>query len=518
MIDRHTHSPQLARRRALSRSLAAVLLLPALAGGGEPDRPPVDPPQGRFDDIWMVILLSGQRVGYVHGEKFREGDLIRSRSKMRLLLKRAGLPLELTLDNESLETVGGVPRGFRITEQFSAYPLTKSGTIADGQITLVTEQFGKQSQQVLSYPAGTLMDWGTHLRLLREEPTPGKTLNLNVYVPAQSLTGGVPTTIEVQEREQIEVLGRLVPAIRTRTIADLSGNKIESIAWIDEHWTPIKERTTLLNMTLEMVVCDQAEALRDLGGAEMFINTLIPVGQHIDRNRAQSITYVITGAADGQLPDLPDTAMQKVVSRDARSMTIRVARQDHARLRTAPVQPPPPNFEEFLESSAFVTSADEAVVAMARRAAGSETQPYALATRFTQTVADEIDSKDLGTAFATAAEVCRQKTGDCTEHGVLLAALGRVCKIPTRVVTGLIYVEHLGGRDNLMGFHMWTQYWIAGEWVDLDAAWEQVDVDPTHITLGTHSTQHGAVGSLVSSGILKMSNLDIKIADIQYTP
>ena len=128
-------------------------------------------------------------------------------------------------------------------------------------------------------------------------------------------------------------------------------------------------------------------------------------------------------------------------------------------------------------------------------------------------VAREIEYKGLGIAFATAAEVCRKKSGDCTEHGVLLAALGRALGIPSRVVTGLIYVSEMGGRKNVLGFHMWTQFWIADQWVDLDAAWDQVDVDPTHITLGTHSLNHDSMASLVSGVMLKMGRLRVSIAE-----
>ena len=48
-----------------------------------------------------------------------------------------------------------------------------------------------------------------------------------------------------------------------------------------------------------------------------------------------------------------------------------------------------------------------------------------------------ISRKTLGVGYASALEVARDPQGDCTEHAVLLAALGRALGIATRVVDGL---------------------------------------------------------------------------------
>jgi transglutaminase-like putative cysteine protease len=103
-------------------------------------------------------------------------------------------------------------------------------------------------------------------------------------------------------------------------------------------------------------------------------------------------------------------------------------------------------------------------------------------------VHDFIDSKDLATGFATAAEVARTAQGDCTEHAVLLAALLRGSGIPSRTVTGLLYVEQFLDRRDVFGYHMWTQAWLAdgprgGRWVDLDATLAHAPFTAGHIAL-----------------------------------
>ena len=66
---------------------------------------------------------------------------------------------------------------------------------------------------------------------------------------------------------------------------------------------------------------------------------------------------------------------------------------------------------------------------------------------------------------------------------VLLAALGRGAGIPTRLVTGLIYVDEWHNVRRIFGRHMWTQFYIDGRWIDLDAAQNQTEIKPTHIAL-----------------------------------
>ena len=78
-------------------------------------------------------------------------------------------------------------------------------------------------------------------------------------------------------------------------------------------------------------------------------------------------------------------------------------------------------------------------------------------------VFDYIEEKNLSTAFASASEVARTRIGDCSEHGVLLAAMLRADGIPARVAHGLVFVPGFGKKkQGAFGWHMWTQAMIDG--------------------------------------------------------
>lgn len=499
------------------RFLAAILVLFSTVAATRADSPadPKNPPQGKFSDGWMAILLDGQKMGYAHSEQSRQAQEIHSAQTVYMSIRRAGAVLEVKMDTSSVESVAGEPLGFASEILLGNQPIRTRGSIAGGVITVTKEQYDTEFVNKIDYPVGALMGWGMYLEMLKHELKPGTKITLLAFEPSQALNVGLQTTIEVLGREELDLLGKRVSGIKVKTTTTIYGVDIESIGWVDEQWEPLKQEISMMGLKFEMITCDKAYALKDIGSAEVFINTLIPLGRSIDRRRARSVTYRITSTGDTALPDIPNTEMQQVIEKSANHITLKVTRGNYAELASAAPRIPPAALSKYVKASVFISSDDAEVAQMAAEAAETETNPYKLAEKLCHKVSKTIKYKNLGTAFATAAEVCRSKEGDCTEHGVLLAALGRSRGIPTRLVTGLIYVARFGDQRDVLGFHMWTQYWINGKWVDLDSAWNQVEVDATHIALGTHSTEHGTMGSMVSSVMMRINDFKISVVDVE---
>ncbi|MBT7404694.1 MAG: transglutaminase domain-containing protein, partial [Opitutae bacterium] len=100
-------------------------------------------------------------------------------------------------------------------------------------------------------------------------------------------------------------------------------------------------------------------------------------------------------------------------------------------------------------------------------------------------------------------ETAKSREGDCTEHAVFLAALGRVHGIPTRVANGLVFMERFGNQKNVMGFHMWTEFHLNGKWHSLDSAMGIMGAHADRITLSVSSLEQD---SLLDIGI-KLSEI-----------
>ena len=74
---------------------------------------------------------------------------------------------------------------------------------------------------------------------------------------------------------------------------------------------------------------------------------------------------------------------------------------------------------------------------------------------------------------------------DLVEYAMLTAALCRAEGIPSRTAIGLIYADTPQGPA--FSFHMWTEVWVQGRWIPLDAILGKGFVGATHLKITDHS-------------------------------
>ncbi len=133
-----------------------------------------------------------------------------------------------------------------------------------------------------------------------------------------------------------------------------------------------------------------------------------------------------------------------------------------------------------LQSSPAINSNDPDIVALAQTLTKGLTNDADKVAVLNHWVYSNLD-KSLSTNLSTASQVLAHKTGDCTEHTVLLLALLRAIKIPARELAGLVY---MGGDFSAFGWHAWTEVAIEGRWVQVDPSWDEVIGNATHLNLG----------------------------------
>src|SRR6266446_7243152 len=88
-------------------------------------------------------------------------------------------------------------------------------------------------------------------------------------------------------------------------------------------------------------------------------------------------------------------------------------------------------------------------------------------------------------ALATADHVARTLQGDCTEYAMLTAAMCRAAGVPSRTAIGLVYTDQAAGAA--LAFHMWTEVWVRGQWIAVDATMGRGHVGATHLKITDHS-------------------------------
>jgi hypothetical protein len=158
---------------------------------------------------------------------------------------------------------------------------------------------------------------------------------------------------------------------------------------------------------------------------------------------------------------------------------------------------------------------------LGREAVGSETNPVRAAHLIEKFVRSYITKKDLNIGFASAEETAKSREGDCTEHAVLCAALGRVVGLPTRCVVGFGYIppghteptisKAVDTDTGIFGFHMWAEAWIGPDmWVPMDAALDGFDV--AHIAITKSALEEvNPIVDLNAPVLQLMDNLKIEV-------
>ena len=81
--------------------------------------------------------------------------------------------------------------------------------------------------------------------------------------------------------------------------------------------------------------------------------------------------------------------------------------------------------------------------------------------------------------------------------------MGRSMGIPTRVASGIEYLKNFKGKKNVMGFHMWAEFYLKGKWMRLDSALGKIGTHADRITLSVSSLKQESLTQL-GLGIAEM--------------
>ena len=158
-------------------------------------------------------------------------------------------------------------------------------------------------------------------------------------------------------------------------------------------------------------------------------------------------------------------------------------------------------FAAELASEPLLQSNDPAIVALAVRIAGNARDPRVVAERINTWVHDSL-AKEITISLPNAVQVLRTRRGDCNEHTQLFAALARAVGIPTRIATGLAYV------NGKFYYHAWPEIRLR-DWVAVDPTFGQFPADAAHLRFVRGGlTRQGELLRLV--GTLRIEVLDAR--------
>lgn len=461
----------------------AVATVPSVATGSASTR--------SQQETWDAFFLQGVKIGYAHTlvrpAKRSDRELVEVQALNHLVVSRFGQQAEQDVRMTTLETPAGQLLEFT-TEIASGASLVKvSGRVEGDQMVIETETKGRRQ--------ATRMPWSNQIQgfraveasLEREPLAPGQKRTLKMLMPLVNQVAEVD--LLAREHETTSVLGVETRLLRVDSVARLPGGQsMNSTLWLDEQGQAIKTHITAFNQESFRTSRELAEA-RATGTARFDLGSDLIVKPNrplMDPYQTRQVRYRVelTDGNPGQA--FANGATQSVQPLDdhAAEVTVVSIRPGSA---PAPGQSAATPDARYTAANSVLQSDDARIQAMAREARGAATKPSEVAIALERYVHQAVTKKDFSQAFATAAEVAESREGDCTEHAVLLAALLRACDIPSRVAIGLVYVESAAG----FGYHMWTEAYLDGRWIPLDAIMGKGGISAAYLKL-TDSSLEGA--------------------------
>ncbi|MGB9907195.1 MAG: transglutaminase-like domain-containing protein [Candidatus Saccharicenans sp.] len=445
---------------------------------------------------WYSISLGGETVGYVKETGSRVQKDGRSQWKSitesKIVLKRLGRKVEMSVNYEHLETENGLLLKVISEQMLASSRVRIEIEIKEDRAEIKTMSGGQTYEKAIPYTGQLLGPVGIGRLTLEKLKNPGDKVEYRTILAELSQVVSGERTLVGEEvvdcgRGKIrarKVLDRLSPLVSTREVwLDEEGNEVRAV-----ESSPLGELVTCLSSEREVM-----EALALARGQEQFFtSTLIVANVRLPQARQLERVVIRLRHRKPELgwPELQNEC-QKILEKDDRTLVVELSRQ---RLRGGPARRlPAAQLQPYLEASTYIDFKQPEIARVASRVAGSEKDIFKKALKLRDWVSQNL-TFDPGFVFAPASEVMRAKKATCAGYASLLAALLRAAGIPARYLMGLAYV------NGIWGGHAWVEAWLEGQWVPLDAALPSPGAaDPARLAIAWSSLETGPGESLVAA-------------------
>ena len=436
------------------------------------------------EDIYR-LEMSGEVVGWAVERTTRLDGRVTTESEMEMRVSRGGTEIAIEVSTRFVESDAGKAIEMSSRQVMGQVPVEQVYRFAPEGLEMTSRQGEREVTRSVPTPEGAWLTPAAVERLVAERIARGaQTLSYTTLDPA---LGTEPVSVESTRLDGTVVLETpegQVEATVWREVRSLMGD-LESTTYFDADGRLLRSESELLGQSVAMILTTSRPDLDARPAPELLVASFIRPSEKLDEPRRLERAVYRLSLEGGQGPsDIPSFGAQTATQTEG-GVRVEVSVGGEAS------DEEPPSFVPYLAASTYLDHRDPAVRSIAERALeGDERGADRKAERLRRYVHRYLSEKDLATGFATASEAAVSRSGDCTEHGVLLAALLRVEGIPSRVVGGLLYVESFAGENDIFGYHMWTQAWIEGRWVDLDAMLPGA-FDAAHIALEVSALEDG---------------------------
>ncbi len=470
---------------------------------------------------WMNIFQNGKKIGYTHRAMDARGSGYKIDEKTVMKINTMGLTQDIIVSSSSTTDMDFALLDFNFSIFSGSFDFVVKGHIKDNVLYINSsndnavmdktdhENTGKDSKPSLisSKPLEIKLEDRPYLTsaiiqaVIASGLEPGDEMVLFVFDP--STLGQAPARVKIFEKELVLIDGKKISA---RKIS-LSFKGIRQSAWVDDDDQVLKEQG-LLGITLVKTTKEEALQGISLGGTDD-LTELVSVPSNVklqNPDQLQEIKFRISGLEEEKDRKYA-LKLEQGLSQNRQSFKDGILTIQRESLDGLPHVLGPQELsavdEKFKSPGPFIQSNDHRIKNIAQRVTQSADTPIEKVRNLVLWIQKNIRRQPV-VSLPNALSTLKNRMGDCNEHAALMAALCRAIGIPAGVEAGLVYLK---GR---FYYHAWNIVYI-GRWISVDALFNQIPADVTHIgfTSGSQEMQLNLMGVM---GKIKLKVISYKPA------
>ncbi len=421
-------------------------------------------------DTWMNIFQNERKIGFSHTQFHTETTGYRLTEAVHMRINTMGMIQDISLKTKSWLNPDFTLKELDFEINSGRFSFSVRGSVDGNTLQVTTESAGSSRGLDIPIKDKLYLFNGIMDAIAATDLKPGNKYTFNIFDPASM--GQAAVIVEIIGEELVEIRG--FNQLATKISLNFKG--VSQLAWIGKEGEVVKEKGLL---GISLIKSDRKEALGGLAiESSQDLARVASVASNIPLENVEALDLLKV-----KIQGIPSKNIQLQGGRQTFKEQVLTVQKEALSDLAADLKPENLATLEkiFLKPGPFIQSDHQKIRDLAQEILedAPDATPLKKAEKLLNWVHTHIEKRPV-LSLPDALSTLENRVGDCNEHAVLLAALGRAAGIPTRIEAGMVYLK---GR---FYYHAWNLMYL-GQWVTADSLFDQLPADVSHLRFATGS-------------------------------
>ena len=421
-------------------------------------------------DTWMNIFQNERKIGFSHTQFHTETTGYRLTEAVHMRINTMGMIQDISLKTKSWLNPDFTLKELDFEINSGRFSFSVRGSVDGNTLQVTTESGGSSRGLDIPIKDKLYLFNGIMDAIAATDLKPGNKYTFNIFDPASM--GQAAVIVEIIGEELVEIRG--FNQLATKISLNFKG--VSQLAWIGKEGEVVKEKGLL---GISLIKSDRKEALGGLAiESSQDLTRVASVASNIPLENVEALDLLKV-----KIQGIPSKNIQLQGGRQTFKEQVLTVQKEALSDLAADLKPENLATLEkiFLKPGPFIQSDHQKIRDLAQEILedAPDATPLKKAEKLLNWVHTHIEKRPV-LSLPDALSTLENRVGDCNEHAVLLAALGRAAGIPTRIEAGMVYLK---GR---FYYHAWNLMYL-GQWVTADSLFDQLPADVSHLRFATGS-------------------------------